>query len=98
MELPDDVWDEILVHHGPLALARNRRNVAARRVQRAWRRTRPSMAIGELVRWRFRRCTSAWETGRLVRYADLLCVQRLTKKRSYLFLPSSAVVLRHASG
>ena len=96
MELPDDVWDEILVHHGPILLARDRRYVAARRVQRVWRRTRPRMVVGELVRWRFRRCAS-WETGRLVRYADLLCVQRLENGRTSSS-PYAAIVLRQVNG
>lgn len=42
MHLPDDIWEVILAHHGPLHLLRDvmrKLRVAALRVQRRWRAT-----------------------------------------------------------
>ena len=37
VELPAELWDEILARGGPLGLASDAPFVAARRIQRAWR-------------------------------------------------------------
>lgn len=50
MQVPDDVWSKVLVHHGPLRLVQChnvRKDVASTRIQRAWRHFHPG--VGDVV-------------------------------------------------
>ena len=65
MQVSDDVWSLILVHHGPLRLLRDvatREAVAAGRLQRAWRAVHPQ--VGDAVRVRLER--RQWTEGVVV--------------------------------
>ena len=99
MHLPPEVWDEILVHGGPLGLVRDARHVAARRVQRAWRGRlfKPGTRVWvHLVGLNGPRpgvvCYHCeWEQRRA-------CVRLLDKKSAFMFFPHpSARVSRSQS-
>lgn len=105
MTLCDDAWGEVLVHGGPLRGllrdARVRRDVAARRIQRQWRRGE-RLVPGACLVWRFRGrdgngMRSAWQLGHVVAMCGTHCIVRDTPKWSYIFLPHPRVTWRRVN-
>lgn len=71
-DLPCDVIDEILSWSGPMRMGTHVHVVAARRIQRRWRRMR--LQDGTTVMYRFVWMKS-WEIGSVF-YADKVCCLR----------------------
>jgi hypothetical protein len=98
MSLPCELWEDILVLHGPLSLLRgvDRHRVAAVRLQRAWRtfrRTRP--LLGSLVRVDH---ADLHLVGRLERFAGFRCVKLQFQERTYrIFLDQPGLAVTPVS-
>lgn len=90
LALPDDLIDCVLVHHGPLRLARDRATVAAVRLQRFWRAVQPHLVHGARVEYRLS-FMRRWAPGTILETGNGCVLRRddLMHRIAYVFLTNA---------